>query len=166
MYLVTSKSRTSTRNLTKIEKSWITHPGLFSKNIFIVFTFNIQVKTWYSNVKKVSEMESDKSGGIYPIHCVLNRVLKRETQNWFYSLSLSQVVLYWKHKDLAKFLRLFHFFRSNFWWKYMVSKVLVSRLGYMVLRVRSTWFRKYGVHGFGGTGYRAQAHNFSLPLTK
>jgi len=36
----------------------------------------------------------------------------------------------------------------------MVSKVHSFELG-----VHSTWFREYGVHGFGGTG----VHSFSLP---
>jgi len=40
--------------------------------MFIVFTLNIQVQTWYSNVKKVDEIRSDESGEIYPIHYVLN----------------------------------------------------------------------------------------------
>ena len=28
--------------------------------------------TWYSNVKKIGEIPSDESGGIYSIHCALN----------------------------------------------------------------------------------------------
>jgi len=45
------------------------------KNIFIiVFIFNTQVETWYSNFffKLVQSTALDESGDIYSIHCVLS----------------------------------------------------------------------------------------------
>jgi len=59
--------------------------------MFIVFTFNTQVKTWYSNIKKVVKFKVVIVGEIDPIHCVFNSVLKRKTLKGFF---LSRMLCY------------------------------------------------------------------------
>jgi len=113
--------------------------------MFSAFTFNTQVETWYSNVKKVGEIQNGK---IYPIHCVLNWVLKRKIQKWFY-LFLSGCVILNKTNTTLIFKHCWGYstFLSNFLWKYTISKVLDTQS-----QASGTWFREYGVHGFRGTG--------------
>ena len=81
--------------------------------------------TWYSNVKKISEILNDKSGENYLINCAWNWLLKGKTQ-WFHSLFLSGFVIL-KTQDFSLIFK--HYWRystflSNFWWKYIVFKVL------------------------------------------
>jgi len=133
------------------------NPGLFSINkMVIVFTLNTH-EAWYSIVKRVGKMQNVESDEIYLIHCTIvsNGVLKMKIK-WFYlPLMLCCTEKSRFHQHRLGYLT----FLSNFWWKYMVPKIL------------GTWFRAWGtwykvsrvrVPCFESTGYGV--HSFSLPL--
>jgi len=121
-----------------------------------VYWFHFQYPGWdmvFECKKKVGKIQSGECG----------RVLKKKTQNWFYSLSLSDCVTL-RTQGLCLILTVIGVIPPfyGFWWKYMVST------GYIVLRLGLG----YMAHGFESTGYmvsevlRYRVHSFSLPLTE
>jgi len=86
------------------------------------------------------------------MHCALNWLLKRETQKWFYSLSLSSCVIL-KTQGFSLIFK--HFWGYSTFFR-QISDESTWYLRYWVhsfdVGVHSTWFQEYGVHGFGGTG--------------